>query len=90
LTGRVEGDGAVPFEARVENVGNGIRWSASDLEPPLLMQAAKLFENGLSVRAAARALNIGNGTAGRLRQQAVADGLLSLGDETGGSEAFVQ
>ena len=49
LRNRVDGLGALPFEARVESVVSGIRWLSSDLKPPLLMQAAELFADGLAV-----------------------------------------
>jgi putative DNA primase/helicase len=76
LRNRVEGEGAIPFEACVENVGNGIRWQSSDLKPPLLMQAAELIGEGMTVREVASALRISKSEAGRLRQRAMADGLL--------------
>jgi putative DNA primase/helicase len=74
LRNRVDGEGSVPFEVRVE--GGGIRWSSSDLKPPLLMQAAELFEEGMTVREIASALRISKSEAGRLRLRALADGLL--------------
>jgi len=77
LRNRVDGNGAVPFEARVENVGDCIVWSSADLKPPLLMQAAELFGDGMTVREVAGALRISKSEAGRLRQRATADGLLS-------------
>jgi putative DNA primase/helicase len=76
LRNRVDADGAVPFEARVENVGDGIGWSASDLKPPLLIQAAELFGEGMTVREVASALRISKSEAGRLRQQAIVERLL--------------
>ena len=76
LRNRVDGGGAVPFEASVENVGEGIRWSSSDLKPPLLMQAAELFAEGMTVREVASALRISKSEAGRLRLRALTDGLL--------------
>jgi putative DNA primase/helicase len=77
LRNRVDGVGAIPFEARVENVGTGISWSLSDLKPPLLLQAAELFADGLTVREVAAALRISKSEAGRLRLQALAEGLVS-------------
>jgi putative DNA primase/helicase len=77
LRNRVDGIGAVPFEAMVESVGSGIRWSSSDLKPPLLMQAAELFGDGLTVREVASALRISKSEAGRLRLRALADGIFS-------------
>src|SRR6478672_7663390 len=56
LRNRVEGDGAVPFEARIENIGKGIGWSSQDLKPPLVMQAAELFGDGMTVREVATTL----------------------------------
>jgi putative DNA primase/helicase len=76
LRNRVEGGGAVPFEASVENVGDSIRWSSADLKPPLLMQAAELFAEGMTVREVASALRISKSEAGRLRLRALTDGLL--------------
>jgi putative DNA primase/helicase len=78
---RVDGIGALPFEARVEGVGSSIRWSLSDLKPPLLMQAAELFGDGMTVREVASALHVGKSEAGRLRLRAVAEGLLSGGED---------
>jgi putative DNA primase/helicase len=89
LRNRVDSAGAIPFEARLENVGTGISWSLSDLKPPLLLQAAELFGEGMTVREVASALRISKSEAGRLRQRAVADGFLSLNEEMDGSEAFV-
>src|SRR4051812_15623152 len=77
LRNRVEGAGAVPFEASVENVGDGIRWSSTDLKPPLLMQAAELYSDGLTVREVATTLRISKSEAGRLRIRAFNDGLLT-------------
>jgi putative DNA primase/helicase len=71
LRNRVDADGAVPFEASVENVGDGIRWSSSDLKPPLLMQAAELFGEGMTVREVASTLRISKSEAGRLRLRAL-------------------
>jgi putative DNA primase/helicase len=77
LRNRVDSVGAIPFEARVENVGIGISWSSHDLEPPLLMQAAELFADGLTVREVAAILRVSKSEAGRLRQRALAEGLVS-------------
>jgi len=77
LRNRVDGVGAIPFEARLENVGTGIRWSLSDLKPPLLLQAAELFADGLTVREVAATLRISKSEAGRLRLRALAEGLVS-------------
>ena len=72
--------GAIPFEARVESVGTGISWSLSDLKPPLLLQAAELFGDGLTVRDVAATLRISKSEAGRLRLRALAERLVS-GDQ---------
>ena len=80
--------GAIPFEARVENVGTGIGWSLSDLKPPLLLQAAELFADGLTVREVAANLRISKSEAGRLRLQALAEGLVSGDQEL--SQVLVQ
>jgi putative DNA primase/helicase len=92
LRNRVEGDGAIPFEARVESsVTDGresIRWLSSNLTPPLLMQAAELFADGLTVREVAASLRISKSEAGRLRLRALADGLLSGAEELSGSNVI--
>jgi putative DNA primase/helicase len=85
LRNRVDGAGAVPFETLVENVGDGIRWSSSDLKPPLLIQAAELFADGMTVREVASALRISKSEAGRLRLRALAESLMS--DEVQSDEA---
>jgi putative DNA primase/helicase len=90
LRNRVEGDGVAPFEARVESVGDGIRWSASDPKPPLLMQAAELFAEGMTVREVASALRISKSEAGRLRQRALAENLMSDERQSDESPATVQ
>jgi putative DNA primase/helicase len=77
LRNRVDRSGAVPFEARVETVGEAIRWSSTDLRPPMLLQAAELFAEGLTVREVASALRISKSEAGRLRLRALAEGLVS-------------
>jgi putative DNA primase/helicase len=76
LRNRVEADGSLAFEARVENVGDGIHWSSCNLKPPLLMQAAELFAEGMTVREVATTLRISKSEAGRLRLRALTDGLL--------------
>jgi len=82
LRNRVDSAGALPFEARVENTVSGIGWSSSDLKPPLLVQAAELFKEGMTVREVASALRVSKSEAGRLRQRATADGLLSADEGT--------
>jgi putative DNA primase/helicase len=88
LRNRVEGDGSIPFEARVENIGDGIRWLSSDLKPPLLMHAAELFAEGMTVREVASVLRISKSEAGRLRLRALAEGLLSGEEELSGSRVI--
>ena len=71
----------MPFEARLDTLDvdgqQRIRWSSSDLRPPLLMRAAELFAEGLKVREVAATLRISKSDAGRLRIRAIEDGLLS-------------
>src|SRR3974390_1285643 len=54
LRNRVDGVGAMPFEARLDTLDvdgqQRIRWSCCDLKPPLLMRAAELFGEGMTVR----------------------------------------
>jgi putative DNA primase/helicase len=82
LRNRVDSAAAIPFEARLETLdADGqqcIRWSSSDLKPPLLIRAAELFGEGMSVREVAATLRISKSEAGRLRIQAAEDGLLSI------------
>jgi putative DNA primase/helicase len=81
LRNRVDSAGAVPFEARLDTLdGDGqqrIRWSSSDLTPLMLMRAAELFSDGMTVREVAATLRISKSEAGRLRIRAIEDGLLS-------------
>ena len=83
LRNRVDGDAAVPFEAKLEAISadetTGVRWIDCDLRPPVLKQAAQLFKVGLSVREVALTLRVSKTEAGRLRLRAVADGLLVSG-----------
>lgn len=77
------GDGAVPFEAAVEafttETGQtAIRWTARDLNPSVVEQAAALFQEGRTVRQVKTLLNISHGEAGRLRLKAAAEGFLDL------------
>jgi hypothetical protein len=71
----------LPFEAWLETAlvagKETIRWSYYDLKPALLMQAAELFSKGMTVREVAVALRISKSEAGRLRLQALTDGILS-------------
>jgi putative DNA primase/helicase len=81
LRNRVDAVGAMPFEAKLETLaadGQGrIRWSCSDIKPPMLMRAAELFGEGMTVREVASTLRISKSEAGRLRIRAIEDGLLS-------------
>ena len=65
----------------VENGKPGIRWIARDLKPAMLNRAAVLFSQGLSVRQVASALGVSRSEAGRVRQRAVAEGLLEEGED---------
>jgi putative DNA primase/helicase len=91
LRNRVEGNGAVSFEAKLESdADDGVRWSDHDLKPPLLKQSAELFRDGLTVREVAAALHISKTEAGRLRLRAVDDGLLATENivETGATNGY--
>jgi putative DNA primase/helicase len=94
LRNRVDGDGAVPFEASIESFvadgQEGIRWCSRDLTPPMLIRAAELFMDGLTVREVAVALRISKSEAGRLRIRALTDGLLADGPELNGRQVTVQ
>jgi putative DNA primase/helicase len=80
----VDGAEASPFEAKLETVHvdgeEAIRWSCCDLKPAMLVQAAELFSEGMTVRQVATTLRISKSEAGRLRIRAIEDGLL-LADE---------
>ena len=87
------GEGALPFEAVVEPLASesrrpGVQWVARDLKPPVLHQAAALFQAGLSVRDVDATLDISRSEAGRLRLAAIAEGLFvpGQGDEAGEDE----
>jgi hypothetical protein len=84
LRNRVDGAGALPFEARLETLdADGqqcIRWSSSDLKSPMLLRAAELFTDGPTVREVAASLRISKSEAGRLRLRAITDGILLLDD----------
>jgi putative DNA primase/helicase len=81
LRNRVDGNGAVPFEARIESANGDIRWSAADPMPPRLKQAATLFSDGHTVRQVAVLLGISSSEAGRLRLRAVDAGLLAINND---------
>jgi putative DNA primase/helicase len=72
LRNRVDGDGAIPFEASF--VGDS--WSSQDLRPPIFKQAVELFQEGLTVREVAAQLHISKTESGRLRLRALAEGLV--------------
>ena len=66
------GEFGQPFEASAEPMSSedgrsGIAWASRDLRPPLLMEAAELFEHGHTVRDVAGLLRISKSEAGRLR-----------------------
>jgi putative DNA primase/helicase len=86
LRNRVDGNGAVSFEAQLESVmtdaGESVRWLARDRLPSIFKQAAELYEEGLSVRQVAASLRISKTEAGRLRVRAVAAGLIVSKDDT--------
>ncbi len=76
LRNRVDGGGAVPFEATIESTGesNAVRWRDCDLCPPVLKQATELFRSGLTVREVAAMLQVSKTEAGRLRLRAESQG----------------
>jgi putative DNA primase/helicase len=91
LRNRVEGDAAAPFEAELETASAGeidvARWRDCDLRPPVLKQAAVLFQDGLTVREVASMLRISKTEAGRLRLRASGEGLLVSGHEADPAQA---
>jgi putative DNA primase/helicase len=92
LRNRPNGAGAIPFEANLESFvadgWEGNRWSSRDLVPPILKRAAALFTEGLTVRDVAATLRISKTEAGRLRVQALDDGLLAPDEDN--RQAIVQ
>jgi putative DNA primase/helicase len=86
LRNRVDGDGAVSFEAMLEcfvaDESEGVRWSAHDLRPPIFKRAIELFQDRSTVREVAAALRISKTESGRLRLRALAEGLLVSGNGT--------
>jgi putative DNA primase/helicase len=86
LRDRVEGDGAVSFEAKLESFvadqRDGVRWSAHDVSPPMFKQATELFQNGLTVREVAAVLRISKSEAGRIRLRTLDEGLIETGNGT--------
>jgi putative DNA primase/helicase len=83
---RVEGDGAVSFEAKlvsfVADQRDGVRWSAHDVSPPMFKQATELFQDGLTVREVAAVLRISKSEAGRIRLRTLDEGLIETGNGT--------
>jgi len=80
------GGGALPFEAAVQPFVDtsgkpGIKWVVRDLRPPVLLQAAELFGQGRTVREVAALLGLSRSEAGRLRLQALGEGLFGGGVE---------
>ena len=94
LRNRADGAGAVPFEASLESFTgderDGIRWCSRDLVAPILKRAAALFTDGLTVREVAAILRVSKSEAGRLRIQAMDDGLLSGDQAPEDHQAMVQ
>jgi putative DNA primase/helicase len=84
LRNRVDSDGAVSFEAKLDSLvvdgRDGVRWSAHDLSPPVFNQAVELFREGLTVRDVATVLHISKTEAGRLRLRALDEGLFVTGN----------
>jgi hypothetical protein len=68
---RVDPSAVAPFEASLETViAAGQEWPSGPIMtvvPPILKQAAELFEDGLTVREVAATLKISKSEAGRLR-----------------------
>jgi putative DNA primase/helicase len=85
LRNRADGAGAVPFEARLESFvatgREGNRWCSRELVAPILKRASALFAEGLTVREVAVTLRISKTEAGRLRLQALDDGLLATDED---------
>ena len=75
LRNRVDSAGAMPFEARLDTLDvdgqQRIRWASSDIKPPMLMRAAELFGEGMTVREVAATLRMSKSEAGRLRIRAI-------------------
>lgn len=78
LRNRVDGNAAVPFEAKLETARiaghERVSWVDHDLAPPLIQQAVYLFRDGMTVREVAAALRISKSEA-----QCVDDGLFLAG-----------
>jgi hypothetical protein len=82
------GDAGRPFKARLVAMpdGRGLTWSACDVKPTPLEEAAALFRSGLTVRAVAAQLGIAPSSAGRLRQKAQEGGLLDCNEAEAAEE----
>jgi putative DNA primase/helicase len=89
LRNRVEGDGAVSFEAKLESFvddeRDGVCWSAHDRRPPIFNQAVVLFQDGFTVRQVAAALRVSKTEAGRIRLRALDNGLFVPGNSADGA-----
>ena len=88
---RLAGEGALPFDAAIEQfvADSGkpaVRWLARDLRPLLLHRAADLFAEGHTVREVGVLFGISRSEAGRMRQRAVAEGLLESSGENESDE----
>jgi putative DNA primase/helicase len=94
LRNRVDGDGAVSFEAQLSSFvadgRDGVRWSAHDVRPPIFKRAIELFQDRSTVREVAAALRISKTEAGRMRLRATEEGLLNGTDRasTNGHDAI--
>jgi putative DNA primase/helicase len=73
----LSGEGAEPFEASLSMESGEMRWTWKPLEDARLARAAALFNDDYTVADVADALGLSNGTAGRLRKRAVAEGLFN-------------
>jgi putative DNA primase/helicase len=71
------GVGAVPFEAWLTTDGGSSRWTWKPLEDAQLARAAVLFSEGIYIVDVAEELGISKSAAGRLRQKAIAEGLVN-------------
>jgi hypothetical protein len=77
------GDAAKPFEATLVVRDGRAEWQVQDLADVMLARAAELFNDGLTIRDAAEELKISRSRAHRLRQRAIAEGLLRRGTTDG-------
>ena len=85
LRNRVDGDGAISFEAKlnsfVDDGRDGVRWSSHNQSPPIFKRAVELFQDGATVREVAAGLKISKTEAGRMRLRATDEGLLVTGND---------